>query len=203
MSNYFKKMEKKDAKNLKNFNEKVKWFNELEYNEEFARIDAMAKDKKGRKTHIEVKQRTKKYSDFTAFTKAFDTIYLDTGKLETLSQIMLSGHALDEQELFISIFNDGNVIVVHNLNKKQPMMWLPNQRVWNEGKKKFEYEHRVGLYWWEGMIYEKQPNGEYRRWTDDEIRWHKIMTQSSKKEDEMQEENHLDLQREIINILEE
>lgn len=167
MESYFKRMERKDAINLKNFNDKMNWFTELEYNEEYSRIDAEAMDKKGRKTHLEVKQRTKKYSDFTAFAKQFDTIYLDTGKLEHFSQIMLSGHELDEQELFVSIFNDGDVIVIHNLNKPQPMMWLPNQRVWNEGKKKFEYEHRVGLYWWNAMVFEKnKESGNYYMWTE-------------------------------------
>lgn len=169
MKSYFDKMEEKDAKVINAFNNQVSWFTDLKYNDMGSRIDATAIDKKGRKTHIEIKQRTGKYASFLEFIKMFDTIFLDTGKLDTLSNIMRSGYTLNEQELFISIFNDGDVIIIHNLNQPQEIQWLPNNRLWNIGLKKWENEHRIGLYWWNGIIYQKNSQGKYIKMKKSEI----------------------------------
>ena len=180
MKNYFDSLEQKDAEILRAFNEDVKFFKSLNYNEKGSRIDATAIDKRGHKCHIEIKQRTgERYGNFENFIVEFDTIFLDTGKLDWFSKIMASGYTLSEKELFVSIFNNGDVILIHDLNKPQPIEWLPNNRLFNPGTKKWEYEHRIGLYWQNAIIYSKDKNGHYRRWQKEDIEneedyvWHK------------------------------
>lgn len=169
MHNYYDLLEMKDAQIISAFNNDVKFFTQLIYNDRFSRIDATAVDRKNRKCHLEIKQRTGKYASFQEFLDKFDTIYLDCGKLDTFSNIMLaSGSTFNEQELFVSIFDDGDTILIHNINQQQAMMWLPCQRVWNEGAKKWDTEHKVGLYWFNAIIYQKQ-DGHYKRLTDEEI----------------------------------
>lgn len=171
LNEYFNVMEGSDERILNEFNSSVNFFKEVTYNKFGNAIDATAVDVKGRKTHIEIKQRTGKYSDFYEFTKSFDTIYLDTGKVDHFAQIMFSGYSLNECEIFVSIFNDGDFIVVHDLNKPQDIKWLPNQRVYNPGKKRWEYTHRLGFYWYNGTIYQRKDNG-YVKWNDEQIMEH-------------------------------
>ena len=174
MQSYFDLLETKDAQIISAFNNDQKWFTNLIYNKKGSVIDATAIDRKNHKVHIEIKQRTgERYGVFKNFIQEFDTIFLDTGKLDYFSRIMSSGYSLSEKELFISIFNDGDIIIVHDLNKPQPIEWLPNNRIFNPGTKKWEYEHRIGLYWYNGLIYEKQKDGHYIKWTDDKIKEYK------------------------------
>lgn len=168
--NYFDSMESKDFEILKNFNDDVKFFSKLTYNQKGSKIDATALTKKGKKCHIEIKQRTGEYGDFKNFIEHFDTIFIDTGKLDWFSRIMTSGFTNDEKELFMSIFNNGDIVIIHDLNKPQTIEWLPNQRLWNHGTKKWDSEHRLGFYWYNGIIFEKDEiTKSYRRWTDEEI----------------------------------
>lgn len=164
-------MEHLDATALNNFNQDKNFFKKITYNKEGARIDVMAIDIKDRKCHVEMKQRTDEYADFNSFIKKYDTIYIDCGKLDFLSDVMqASGFNLNEQELFVSIFNDGDIILIHNLNKQQPVLWMPNRRVWNPAKNRHEREHKIGLYWYYATIYEKNEDGHYEKWSDDKIR---------------------------------
>ena len=168
--NYFDLLEEKDAKIVDAFNNDLKWFTNLQYNDKGSRIDATAQDKKGRKVHIEIKQRTgEKYGNFKNFIEHYDTIFLDTGKLDYFSKIMSSGYTLNEKELFISIFNEGDIIIVHDLNRPQSIEWLPNNRIYNPGTEKWEFEHRIGLYWYNGLVIEKGEDGHYKKWDDDYI----------------------------------
>lgn len=169
--NYFDLLEEKDADIINAFNSDVKWFTDLNYNAKGSKIDATAKDKKGRKVHIEIKQRTgERYGNIKNFLEEFDTIFLDTGKIDYFSKIIESGHTLNEKELFVSIFNDGDVIIVHDLNKTQLIEWLPEQRLFNPGTKKWEWEHRLGFFWYNGMVFERDKDtGHYRKWTDEDI----------------------------------
>ena len=170
MKNYFDLLEQKDAQIIRAFNEDVKFFKNLTYNENGSKIDATAYTKKGKKVHIEIKQRTgERYGKFKNFAEEFDTIFLDTGKLDWFSKIMSSGYSLNEKELFISIFDNGDTILIHDLNKPQLIEWLPNQRIYNPGTKKWDTEHRIGLYIYNAIIYQKDDDGHYRRWTDEEI----------------------------------
>lgn len=170
MQNYFDLLEEKDAQIISAFNADLKWFTNLTYNRKGSVIDATAIDKRGHKCHIEIKQRTgERYGIFKNFIEQFDTIFLDTGKLDFFSKIMSSGYTLSEKELFVSIFDNGNIIIIHDLNKPQPIEWLPNNRIFNPGTKKWEYEHRIGLYWYNGLVYEKDENGHYKKWSDEDI----------------------------------
>lgn len=170
MNNYFDTLEAKDAAIMTAFNDDLKWFTNLTYNKKGSKIDATATDKKGRKVHIEIKQRTgTRYGIFKNFIEQFDTIFLDTGKLDWFSKIMSSGYTLQEKELFVSIFDNGNIIIVHDLNRPQAIEWLPNNRIFNPGTKHWEYEHRIGLYWYNGLVYEKDSDGHYKKWSDDDI----------------------------------
>lgn len=169
-NNYFDDMELKDAQIVRAFNDDVHFFKNLTFNDKGSKIDATASTIKNKKCHIEIKQRTgERYGKFKNFVEQFDTIFLDTGKLDWFSKIMSSGYTLQEKELFISIFDNGDTIIIHDLNKPQLIEWLPNQRLFNPGTKRWEYEHRIGLYWYNGIIYQKDDDGKYRRWTDEEI----------------------------------
>lgn len=169
-SNYFDLLEKKDEQIITKFNDDLKWFNNLKYNNKGSKIDATALDKKGRKVHIEIKQRTgDRYGNFKNFIEHFDTIFLDTGKLDYFSKIMSSGFTLNEKELFVSIFDEGKIIIIHDLNKPQIIEWLPNNRIFNPGTKQWEWEHRIGLYWYNGMVYEQDDDGHYKKWSNEDI----------------------------------
>ena len=167
--NYFNEMERKDAQILRAFNDDVKFFSELTYNDLGSKIDATAKTKRGKKCHIEIKQRTgERYGDFKKFIEQFDTIFLATSKIDAFSKIISSGYSLNEKELFVSIFDDGDTIIIHDVLKPQQIEWLPNQRLWNPGTKQWDYEHRLGFYWQNGIIYTKQKDGHYKRWTKED-----------------------------------
>lgn len=162
-------MEREDTKIFTAFNDDKGWFKQLIYNKRGSRIDAYAIDKKNRKCHVEIKQRCGKYGKFQDFIAKFDTIYLDYGKMNEFSEIMLqSGATRNERELFVSIFDSGGTIVVHDLLKPQPTMHMPLQRVWNEATKCWEVEHKVGFYWFNALIYRKE-DGKYRELSREEI----------------------------------
>ena len=170
--NYFDALEEKDAKIINAFNDDVHFFQSLTYNDKGSRIDATAITKNGKKCHIEIKQRTgERYGDFKKFIEEFDTIFLATSKVDFFSKIMSSGHTLSEKELFVSIFNNGDIIIIHDILKPQTLEWLPNQRLWNPGTNRWDYEHRVGFYWYNGLIFEKDENGHYQRWKDEDIEY--------------------------------
>lgn len=152
--NYFEEMEREDEKCLRRFNEYTKLFKGITANTKGSQIDYIAHDRKNRICHIEIKQRKDKYSDFEEFKKKIDNIFLETGKINALTKIMQSGYTLNEGELFINIFDDGDTIVIHNLNKQQDFKWMPNQKVYNPGLKKYEYEHRLGCYIKNAIIYQ-------------------------------------------------
>lgn len=162
-------MEREDTKIFTAFNDDKGWFKDLIFNKRGSRIDAYAIDKKNRKCHVEIKQRCGKYGKFQDFINKFETIYLDYGKMNEFSDIMLrSGATLNERELFVSIFDEGNTIVVHDLLKPQPTMHLPLQRVWNEATKAWDVEHKIGFFWYNALIYVKE-NDRYKKLSDDDI----------------------------------
>lgn len=175
MNRYCDLMEREDTRIFTAFNNDQQWFKDLIFNKRGSRIDAAAIDKLNRKCHIEIKQRCGKYGKFQDFIDQFDTIYLDYGKMNEFSEIMLhSGATRNERELFVSIFDNGDTIVVTDLLKPQPTLHMPLQRVWNEATKSWDIEHKIGFYWYNALIYVKEKD-KYRKLTDDEIddmKWH-------------------------------
>lgn len=169
MNRYCDLMERTDAKIFTAFNNDQGWFKDLIYNKCGSRIDAYAIDIKNRKCHIEIKQRCGKYGKFKDFIDKFETIYLDYGKMNEFSEIMLhSGATRNERELFVSIFDEGDTIVVHDMLKTQPVLHMPLQRVWNEATRSWDVEHKIGLYWYNALIYVKEDD-TYRKLSDEEI----------------------------------
>ena len=165
-------LEREDAKIFKCLSDDQGWFEELIFNDYGSRLDAIAITKqKHRKINIEIKQRCGKYSDFFEFIKYFDTIFLDYGKLNEFSEIMInSGATAGDGATFVSIFNNGDIVLIHDLNKKQPTMHLGQQRVWNEAKKRWETEYKLGLFWYCATIFQRDKDGHYKKWTDDGIK---------------------------------
>lgn len=155
-NNYCDFQEKTDAALLEEFNEDLKWFTELTQNERLSEIDFTAIDKKGRKTHIELKQRKGTIKDFIKFK----TIIIEPSKIARTTKIMESGYTLDEQRLFMNFVDDG--VIIFNLNRISKLEYYPNHKHFNPIKG-WENEDRFGLYITEAIIYEKNENGEYKR----------------------------------------
>lgn len=153
IKSYFNVMEITDAYLLNSFNGYVHWFKNIRFNKRGSVIDAVGEDIKGRKVHIELKNRQGRYKDFTDFCKHNDTIFIECGKLSAFSRIMQSGFSLNEQELIINLFDDGKTVVIHDINKPQPLKWLPNRAIKNPGTGEQEFEHRIGLLISEADIY--------------------------------------------------
>lgn len=161
-SNYVKKQEQNDRDILQAFNDDLNYFQELTFTADKTRHDATAVDKKGRKVHIEIKQREGKYKDFNEFKKKFNSCYLSTDKIPWFQKINTSGHSLNEQQLFITIFDDGDTILLFNLLKEQPVEFQPNTRVWNPMKKQWQYETNIGFLIENALIFKKE-NGHYSK----------------------------------------
>jgi RecB family endonuclease NucS len=70
----------------KEFNKQLKWFNDFNRHPRFDHIDYDAKDKKGRKVHIELKQRKGTIDDF----KRFGDVIIEPTKLEAFAKVMES-----------------------------------------------------------------------------------------------------------------
>ena len=171
-NNYFNAMEKEDERIFRLFNENTKIFKQdgITYHRNGSRLDAICTEHNNTKCHVEIKQRLDEYGDFNKFAKRFGSIFLDTGKLEEFSKKLQSGFTLGEDELFVSIFDGGNTIILHNIEKKQPVNNEGAVRLRNKGTRQIDYELRFGYYWWTGTIYTKDENGNYRKWSETEKR---------------------------------
>lgn len=168
---YCDEMEREDAEIFESFSEDRGWFSEkLKFNKNGSRLDAIGITKNGRKINIEIKQRCGEYGDFYKFISKFDTIFLDYGKLNAFSETMkTSGATAGDGAIFVSIFNNGDVILVHNLNQKElDSKHYGNKRVWNEASKEWDIEYKEGFYWYDASVYFKE--GEhYRKLKEDDI----------------------------------
>lgn len=168
--NFFNKMEREDERIFRLFNEDRKLFKTITYHRNGTRLDAICIEQNDSKCHVEIKQRLDKYGVFNDFAKQYGSIFLDTGKLEEFSKKLESGFTLGEDELFVSIFDGGNTIILHNIEKKQPVSNEGAVELRNKGTRNTDHELRFGYYWWTGTIYTKNENGNYRKWTETEKR---------------------------------
>lgn len=166
--NFFNKMERVDEKIFRLFNEDRNIFKKdgIKYHRNGSRLDAICIEHNGNKCHIEIKQRLGKYGVFNSFTKYYGSIFLDTGKLDEFSRKLESGYTLGEDELFVSIFDGGNTIILHNIKKKQPISNEGAIELENRGTGKTDHELRFGYYWWTGTVYTKDEYGKYRKWSE-------------------------------------
>ena len=167
--NYFNKMEREDERIFREFNDDKKIFDKIDYHRNGTRLDACC-IRNDKKCHVEIKQRQGKYGVFNDFTSQYGSIFLDTGKLEEFSRKLQSGFTLGEDELFVSIFDEGDTIILHNIEKKQPVSNEGAITLKNKGTRQIDHELRFGYYWWTGSVYTKDENGHYNKWSELEKR---------------------------------
>lgn len=169
-TNYFSVMEEKDAAIMQAFNDDLKYFEKLNFTEPTTRHDATAIDIKGRKVHLEVKNRQGKYKDFNDFVKKYDTMYVGADKLGWMEKIMESGMTLNEKCLFVTIFNDGDYVLLFNPFKRDAEIIIkPMMRTWNPGKQQWTFETNIGIRIKDCLIYRKGGDNHYRQLTRNEV----------------------------------
>ena len=168
---FFKSMEKKDAAIMQAFNEDLNYFTKLNFTEEGTRHDATAIDIKNRKVHLEIKNRQGEYKDFNKFKEKYETLYIGADKLQWLEKIMESGMTLNEKCLFVTIFNDGDYVLLFDPFKRDAEIVIkPMMRTWNPGLNKWTFETNIGFKWRDCLIYKKEEDtGHYRPLTRKEI----------------------------------
>ena len=130
---YFDRMENEDFDKLKEVNEDLKWFTELERNTLFDRIDIEAKDRKGRRVNIELKTR------IISIDK-YDTIFIEQDKYKHL---VMKWENDGEIPLYINFFN-GGIVGVWDL-RKFPNPELKNVTIINKGRQTVENVNRYIL----------------------------------------------------------
>ena len=169
---YCDSMERQDEEIFNRLCQDQEWFNEpIHYNKKGSRLDATAIDKKGRKITFEIKQRTGKYSSFKDFIDRYETIYLDYGKMNEFSELMRkSGATLGEGEAFVSIFDKGDTIIIHDMCKPHHTLHMPLQKVYNPATHQNEIEHKIGYYWYDADIYMMGEDKHYHRLSKEEIK---------------------------------
>ena len=153
---YFDNQEARCIKRLRDFNDSLRWFDTITPNALYSHIDATAIDRKGRKTHIEMKERRGTIEKYIEY----GDLLIEAGKLEAFSNIAESGHALNEQRLYINFVDDG--VIVFNIDKLSNLAFYPNHKHRNLGRKKDECEDRFGLSIKEALLYKKE-GGTYKR----------------------------------------
>ena len=130
---YFDRMENEDFDKLKEINNDLKWFTELERNTLFDRIDIEAKDRKGRRVNIELKTR------IISIDK-YDTIFIEEDKYKHL---VMKWENDGEIPLYINFFN-GGIVGVWDL-RKFPNPELKNVTIINKGRQTVENVNRYIL----------------------------------------------------------
>lgn len=156
--NYYDKQEEIDSKKLNEFNDQLQWFTDLTPNKRMSEIDYTAVDKKGRKTHIELKERKGTIDIY----KKYGDILIEPGKIYATTRIMESGFTYDEQRLYMNWVDDG--VIIFNLNNISSMKFYPNHKQRNYGKKITEHEDRFALSMKDAIIYKLDEDGIYQRY---------------------------------------
>lgn len=193
MNQFVENNERKGREAFKKLSEDQEWFQDLKFSEDLTdKIDAVGTTKKGKKVYIEIKTRGGKYGDFFQFIKEFDTIFLDYGKLNAVSNELMNdkSHGIDSGAIFVSIFNDGEIILIHNLKKPFKTKHLGLMEVTNfakkeDGKDEKEWELKTGLDWKSASFYKRDSEGNYYRWKWDSEDYWDIMPLVKFDEDDM------------------
>ena len=159
---FFERMELEDAKLLKAFNDKMKWFDGLTATTKGTPIDFKATDKKGRLVHIELKKRKGNIEDYSDEGK-YGAIFVEPTKLAFFTRIGESGHTLNERRLYINFVDDGVIIFPLDEMKGARLIWYPNHRHTNYGKNGLEFEDRIGLPLESALVFRKDEKGEYKQ----------------------------------------
>lgn len=183
MNQFVENNERKGRQAFKKLSEDQDWFQDIKFSENLTdQIDAEATTKKGKKVYIEIKTRGGKYGDFFQFIKEFDTIFLDYGKLNAVSNELMhdKSHGIDSGAIFVSVFNDGEIILIHNLKKQFKTKHLGLKEVTNfakkeDGKDEKEWELKTGLDWQSASFYRRDSKGNYYKWEWDSDDYWDIM----------------------------
>lgn len=153
---YFDNQEARCVRRLEEFNDSLRWFDTITPNALYSHIDCTAIDRKGRKTHIEMKERRGTIEKYIEY----GDVLIEAGKLAAFSDIAESGHALNEQRLYINFVEDG--VIIFNIDKLRNVTFYPNHRHRNVGRMKNECEDRFGLNIKEALLYRKE-GGAFKR----------------------------------------
>lgn len=149
METYFDIQEDRCERLFRGFNEKVHWFIGITANTRGSEIDFKCTDKKGRLTHVELKERKGNIEKF----KGYNDILLEPSKLAAFARIGESGHTYNEQRLYINFVDDG--VIIFNIDEIHNMRFYPNHQQINFGKHTVEKEDRLGLSMEDAIIYTK------------------------------------------------
>ena len=155
---FFDKQEDVNAYILEEeFNKQLGWFDNLNRHPKGEHIDYDGIDKKGRKVHIELKQRNGTIEQF----ERWGDVVIEPTKAQAFAAIMESGYTLDEQRLYINWVDDGAIIYTFK-GEVIPILYYLNHPQKNYGKNNpEENEDRFGLPIEYATIYKKDENGKY------------------------------------------
>lgn len=150
---YVEAQETKGERLLRKFNDYTNWFVDIHSNNDenpYAPIDYLCIDKKGRKCHVEVKERKGRIEDYK-------DIFVDVNKLKAWNDIIESGGTLDEQRLYFNFVNDG--VIVHDMNHQEEFKCYPIHKQVNYAKGSIETRDKYGLYTKNALLYKYTSNG--------------------------------------------
>lgn len=151
---YVRRQETRCSRLLDEFNRKTGWFKEMHPNRDGSVMDFTATDVKGRKCHVELKERKGR-------TDTYEDILLDATKLFGWARIGMSGATLQEQRLYFNFFEDG--VVIFDINRQKEMRFYPNHRQWNPALGRYETRDKIGLPVSSAIVYRYDSEGGLER----------------------------------------
>lgn len=150
--NYFNDNENTDFKLLEEFNEKTRYFNDIERCREKNVIDAIAT--RGENIfNIELKMR---YVDINKY----NSIFIEPNKVAVL---LLEYQLYGKIPLYINFFQDINCVAIWNLSKITSFGYNPSVTINDKGYEKNKKESRILLYTRDACINIKNNNDENYR----------------------------------------
>lgn len=154
---YVKKQEEICSNLLEQFNNQLRWFDDMHPNnddDEYSIIDYTCIDKKGRKCHAELKQRN-------ANIDSFPTILIDVTKMYEWTKTGMSGYSNNEQRLYFNFMNDG--VIIFDINNISSMEFYPNHKQINKAQGIEEHRDKWGLKVEDAIVYKYNKDGTMTR----------------------------------------
>lgn len=157
-NNYFDIKEDEDSNLLLEFNNDQHWFNGLTGNPQYSEVDYKADDIKGRRVHLELKQRKGTIKQF----EEWEDVLIEPSKVAAFTKIMESGYTNNEKVLYVNFVDDG--IIIFDIDKIPYYKNYPNHKQRNYGKRTIEHETRLGIPMTCAIIFKKDNNKHYTRY---------------------------------------
>lgn len=151
MKNYYNEQEENDEKLLHYFNNRVKFFQQINFTPRGTNYDAECIDVSGRTCHIEMKNR---YYDYDKI----NDIYIEPNKFMTMTERSINGKI----PLYINFFNNGEYVVIHNLGSPLTIKYIPFVKIHDKGDGREKIVQRFSLPKNEGIIFKKEGDGYVR-----------------------------------------